>query len=320
MIDLLLTCYFLDDRMIARYIFFGLLLLTFFPFIESSMALVMGILYGSFFQNQYTLIAKKYSKKLLNIAIIGLGFGLNLHEAVSISKDGFVLTLVSILSVFTFGYVFFSLLNINKNTSLLITSGTAICGGSAIAAISSVLQPKTNQITIALAAVFILNALALLIFPFVGHFLELSQYQFGLWSAIAIHDTSSVVGAAKQYGETALHVATTVKLSRTLWIFPLAIIIGYFNKKEETKYNFPYFIFGFVATMLIATYFPQGEEIYAGLQSISKQLMVVSLFLIGSMIDFKSIKQAGAKTMTFAVLLWLLISVLSLVLILFYFS
>lgn len=309
----------LNDRMIARIVYFGLLLLTFFPFIESSVALLLGIGYGLFFQNEFGDFSKKYSKKLLNIAIIGLGLGLNLHEAVSVSKDGFLLTLISVLSVFIIGFVFYRLLKINKNTSLLITSGTAICGGSAIATISSVLQPKANQITIAMAVVFVLNAIALVIFPFIGHYFHLTQYQFGLWSAIAIHDTSSVVGAAKQYGEQALEVATTVKLSRTLWIFPLALLIGYFNKKEDSNYKFPYFILGFIASMLIATYLPQGEKIYYFLQGVSKQLMVVALFLIGSLINLKSIKQAGFKTLSYGILLWIFISILSLLLILKFF-
>ncbi|MCA4782248.1 putative sulfate exporter family transporter [Empedobacter falsenii] len=305
--------------MIARIIYFGLLLLTFFPFIESSVALLLGIGYGLIFQNEFGDFSKKYSKKLLNIAIIGLGLGLNLHEAVSVSKDGFILTFISIISVFLLGFVFYRLLKINKNTSLLITSGTAICGGSAIATISSVLQPKANQITIAMAVVFVLNAIALVIFPTIGHLFHLTQYQFGLWSAIAIHDTSSVVGAAKQYGEQALEIATTVKLSRTLWIFPLALFIGYFNKKENSTYKFPYFILGFVATMLIATYFPQGEKVYQILQGISKQLMVVALFMIGSLINLQSIKQAGFKTLSYGILLWIFISILSLVLVLKFF-
>jgi len=306
--------------MIARYIYFVLLLLTCFPFINSSVALVLGMAYGLIFYKDEITFSKKYSKKLLNTAIIGLGFGLNFHEAISVSKDGFILTLISILSVFAFGYLFYRLLKINKNTSLLITSGTAICGGSAIAAISSVLQPKANQITIALATVFILNAVALLIFPFIGHYFQLSQYQFGLWSAIAIHDTSSVVGAAKQYGEQALHIATTVKLSRTLWIFPLAILIGYFNKKEGTSFKFPYFILGFVATMIFATYFPEGKDVYQVFQLIAKQMMVVALFMIGSMINFQAIKQAGFKTISYGILLWIFISIMSLFLILTYFN
>lgn len=241
---------------------------------------------------------------------------MNLHEAVSVSKDGFMLTLTSVISVFILGFIFFRVLKTNKNISLLITSGTAICGGSAIAVISSVLKPKSNEITIALAAVFILNAIALLIFPYIGHFFQLNQYQFGLWSAIAIHDTSSVVGAAKIFGDEALHVATTVKLSRTLWIFPIAIIINYFSKQEDSSFKFPYFIFGFIATMLIATYFPEGESVYKILQVISKQLMVVSLFMIGSMINFEAIKQAGFRTLSFATILWILISFISLILIL----
>ena len=302
--------------MIARLFYFGLLLLTFFPFINSSIALVLGIIYGLIFQNSFAEFSKKYSKKILNTAIIGLGLGLNLHEAVSVSKDGFMLTLTSVISVFILGFIFFRVLKTNKNISLLITSGTAICGGSAIAVISSVLKPKSNEITIALAAVFILNAIALLIFPYIGHFFQLNQYQFGLWSAIAIHDTSSVVGAAKIFGDEALHVATTVKLSRTLWIFPLAIIINYFSKQEDSSFKFPYFIFGFIATMLTATYFPEGESVYNTLQVISKQLMVVSLFMIGSMINFEAIKQAGFRTLSFATILWILISFISLILIL----
>ena len=286
------------------------------PITNSAIALLLGITFGLIFNNYWSSFSKNYSKKILNISIIGLGFGLNLHEAFSVSKDGFLITLITISTVFVLGFILYKILKTDKNTSLLISSGTAICGGSAIAAISSVINPKANQISIALVIVFILNAVALILFPILGNLLNLSQYQFGLWSAIAIHDTSSVVGAAKTFGDEALEIATTVKLSRTLWIFPVAIIISLFQKKtNQSKIKFPFFIIGFIVAMVIATYYPQGENVYSIITTISKQLLCVSLFMIGSLINFKSFKEAGIKTMAFAIILWIAISIISLILI-----
>lgn len=302
--------------MTARIFYILFIIISLLPITNSAIALLLGITFGLIFNNYWSSFSKNYSKKILNISIIGLGFGLNLHEAISVSKDGFVITLITISTVFVLGFILYKILKTDKNTSLLISSGTAICGGSAIAAISSVINPKANQISIALVIVFILNAVALILFPILGNLLNLSQYQFGLWSAIAIHDTSSVVGAAKTFGDEALEIATTVKLSRTLWIFPVAIIISLFQKKtNQSKIKFPFFIIGFIVAMVIATYYPQGENVYSIITTISKQLLCVSLFMIGSLINFKSFKEAGIKTMAFAIILWIAISIISLILI-----
>lgn len=302
--------------MTARIFYILFIIISLLPITNSAIALLLGITFGLIFNNYWSSFSKNYSKKILNISIIGLGFGLNLHEAISVSKDGFLITLITISTVFVLGFILYKILKTDKNTSLLISSGTAICGGSAIAAISSVINPKANQISIALVIVFILNAVALILFPILGNLLNLSQYQFGLWSAIAIHDTSSVVGAAKTFGDEALEIATTVKLSRTLWIFPVAIIISLFQKKtNQSKIKFPFFIIGFIVAMVIATYYPQGENVYSIITTISKQMLCVSLFMIGSLINFKSFKEAGIKTMAFAIILWIAISIISLILI-----
>lgn len=302
--------------MTARIFYILFIIISLLPITNSAIALLLGITFGLIFNNYWSSFSKNYSKKILNISIIGLGFGLNLHEAISVSKDGFLITLITISTVFVLGFILYKILKTDKNTSLLISSGTAICGGSAIAAISSVINPKANQISIALVIVFILNAVALILFPILGNLLNLSQYQFGLWSAIAIHDTSSVVGAAKTFGDEALEIATTVKLSRTLWIFPVAIITSLFQKKtNQSKIKFPFFIIGFIVAMVIATYYPQGENVYSIITTISKQLLCVSLFMIGSLINFKSFKEAGIKTMAFAIILWIAISIISLILI-----
>lgn len=302
--------------MTARIFYILFIIISLLPITNSAIALLLGITFGLIFNNYWSSFSKNYSKKILNISIIGLGFGLNLHEAISVSKDGFLITLITISTVFVLGFILYKILKTDKNTSLLISSGTAICGGSAIAAISSVINPKANQISIALVIVFILNAVALILFPILGNLLNLSQYQFGLWSAIAIHDTSSVVGAAKTFGDEALEIATTVKLSRTLWIFPVAIIISLFQKKtNQSKIKFPFFIIGFIVAMVIATYYPQGENVYSIITTISKQLLCLSLFMIGSLINFKSFKEAGIKTMAFAIILWIAISIISLILI-----
>lgn len=302
--------------MTARIFYILFIIISLLPITNSAIALLLGITFGLIFNNYWSSFSKNYSKKILNISIIGLGFGLNLHEAISVSKDGFLITLITISTVFVLGFILYKILKTDKNTSLLISSGTAICGGSAIAAISSVINPKANQISIALVIVFILNAVALILFPILGNLLNLSQYQFGLWSAIAIHDTSSVVGAAKTFGDEALEIATTVKLSRTLWIFPVAIITSLFQKKtNQSKIKFPFFIIGFIVAMVIATYYPQGENVYSIITTISKQMLCVSLFMIGSLINFKSFKEAGIKTMAFAIILWIAISIISLILI-----
>ncbi|HET8839020.1 MAG TPA: putative sulfate exporter family transporter, partial [Flavobacteriaceae bacterium] len=244
-----------------RKTFFLLLALsTLLPFVNAPIALVMGIVFSLLLGNPFPEKSAKISKSLLQLSIIGLGFGLNAIDAFEVSKDGFLITVATIVLVFGLGFLLNKFFKIEKITALLISSGTAICGGSAIASVSPIVKAKNEQISIAIGVVFLLNAVALLIFPFIGHFFELSQYQFGLWSAIAIHDTSSVVGAAQAFGAEALEIATTVKLSRALWIIPVTLIISYFyNKSNHSRgVKIPMFIVAFIAATIIATLFPEG--------------------------------------------------------------
>lgn len=304
--------------MMQRAVFFVLLLMSFTPWVSAPLALLAGLAISFFTGNPYLSLTKKYSKTLLQYSIIGLGFGLNTGVALQVSRDGFLLTLGTILTVFTLGFILLKVFKIDRITSVLISSGTAICGGSAIAAVAPVLNAPSDKTGIAIGTVFILNAVALFVFPTIGMWLDLTQYQFGLWSAIAIHDTSSVVGAAEVYGTEALHVATTLKLSRALWIVPLTLVIALFVRKSS-KVSIPFFIFGFIAASLIATFIPEGKDVYSIIHKVARQLLVVSLFLIGASIRLRDLKVAGWKSLGYATCIWVCISLLSLmVIILFY--
>lgn len=294
-----------------KFLYLGLGMLCLLPMVNAPMALLLGFTFSLIFGNPFNAEVPGLSKKLLQGSIIGLGFGLNAMEAFEVSKDGFSITFLTIAIVFLVGWAFNKGLGIDKITALLISSGTAICGGSAIATVSPILKAKGEQISIAMATVFVLNAVALLIFPYIGQLLELSQYQFGLWAATAIHDTSSVVGAAEAYGVEALEVATTVKLSRALWIIPVSLVVAFFYDRSS-KIKVPSFIAGFVGAILFVTVFPQFDAIYGAISAISSRLLVATLFLIGSTISLSRIKTVGMKSMVYGTTLWVVISVLSL--------
>lgn len=291
-----------------NYIFFIGLILCLTPFVESSTALLLGIIVSLIGFNSDI---SKYSSKLLKISIVLMGFGMNLNQVIIASKSGFVYTAVSVISVVTIGLLLGKLFKVDKNTSLLISCGTGICGGSAIAAISSVIGAKDNEISISLIVVFVLNAIALIIFPILGHILKLDQITFGNWAAIAIHDTSSVVGAGAAYGSRALEVATTVKLIRALWIIPLSIVIALFNKNSG-KIKFPWFILYFVFAILIAHYLTIGENIYPFFNMLGRKGMVVALYFIGSGISIVNMKKAGLKTFIQGTVLWFIVGIVSL--------
>ncbi len=295
----------------------GLAILSLFPFISSATALVLGIIYAQIFENPYAKQTKKATGLLLKIAVVGLGFGMNVYSALAAGKDGFVLTIFSIFLTLTLGFGIGKLLKIDKKISYLISSGTAICGGSAIAAVSPVIDADEKQISVALGIVFILNSVALIIFPPIGHALGLSQVDFGLWSAIAIHDTSSVVGAAAKYGDEALEVATTVKLARALWVIPVAFLSTMLFKNKGSKVKIPYFIGLFVLAMLANSYIPFIQPLGPYIVEVSKAALTLTLFLIGTSLSFRTVKNVGAKPFIEGVLLWIFISVSSLAYILY---
>jgi len=249
---------------------------------------------------------------LLQFSVIGLGFGMNATAAISAGKEGFMLTIFSIFSTLILGTFLGKWLKTDKKTSHLISCGTAICGGSAIAAISPVIKSNENQTSIALGVIFILNSIALFVFPFIGHQLDLSQKEFGLWCAIAIHDTSSVVGAANKYGSEALQIATTVKLARALWIIPISLLTAVIFKNKSQKIKIPYFIGLFILAMLFNSYVPQTAIVSPYIVNIAKIGLTITLFLIGATLNINTLKAVGVKPLFQGVLLWIFIAGLGL--------
>jgi uncharacterized integral membrane protein (TIGR00698 family) len=263
-------------------------------------------------ENPYQHTTHKATNLLLKISVVGLGFGMNVFSAIKAGKEGVLFTIASITIVFIAGTLAGRFFKTDKKTSLLISAGTAICGGSAIAAISPVIKAGDKQISVALGAVFILNSIALFLFPVIGHGLNLSQTQFGLWCALAIHDTSSVVGAASKFGVIALQTATTVKLARALWIIPVSIITAMLFKTDRKQISIPYFIGLFIVAMLVNTYVPIIHPLVPYITALAKTGLTVTLFLIGTSLSFKTLKTVGVKPLLQAVLLWILISGISL--------
>lgn len=295
-----------------KIIFWCLLALCFFPFVSSAIALFLGLAFALTLGQPYPKFTKKTSKYLLQFSVVGIGFGMNLHESLKAGKEGMIFTIVSVIGVLVLGYILGKKLNVDKKTSYLISSGTAICGGSAIAAVAPVLKANDNEISVSLGTIFILNAIALFIFPPIGHLLGLTQEQFGLWAAIAIHDTSSVVGAGAAYGEKALEIATMVKLTRALWIIPLAFVTMFLFKQKSNKVSIPWFIFFFVLAMVANTFLPIPEEVTKALVWLAKKGLTVTLFLIGSGLSQQVIKNVGFRPMAEGVILWFFIGVVSL--------
>jgi len=288
--------------------FLGLLLSACLPLVTAPMALTAGILFGVFLGNPWLKTCSAWSKRLLQGSVVGLGFGINLPVVLKTGQAAFVYTIVGILLTMTVGYLLGRLFGTSRGTSLLISFGTAICGGSAIAAMAPVIKAESEETGIALATIFTLNSVALLAFPPLGHLLGLSQQQFGLWSALAIHDTSSVVGAAAAYGTTALAVGTTVKLTRALWIMPAALTASWFTRSEG-KIAVPYFILGFLAAAGIRTLLPQFEAAWHLLHGIARQSLVVTLLLVGSGLTREVMRKTGLKPLLQGISLWLLVSV-----------
>lgn len=293
------------------WLYWVVICFCFLPFVSPAVALCIGIVF-SFLGIRHDSI-HRYTSRVLQVSIVLLGFGMGLEEVITASKSGFVQTLISVSLVMTGGIVLGRLLRVEKNTTLLIAAGTAICGGSAIAAVAPIIKSENHQNSFALIVVFVLNAIALLLFPFIGQRLGLSQEVFGNWAAIAIHDTSSVVGAGAIYGEKALQVATTVKLIRALWIIPLSIVLAFFSKNgDKRSIKFPWFILLFVAAILFANIFPAFESSYAHFSWLGRRAMVVALFLIGSNITLHQIKQSGTRCFLLGVTLWVVTAAFSL--------
>lgn len=285
------------------------------PFVDTPIALLLGILLAQTVKHPFHATSKKLTHWLLQASVVGLGFGMNAAQAFQVGKQGLWLTIFSISITLSIGLIIGRFLKVEKNTSYLISTGTAICGGSAIAAVSTIARSNEKQISTALGTVFILNSVALLLFPWIGHLFHLSQHQFGVWAAIAIHDTSSVVGAAQKYGAQALQTATTIKLERALWIIPFSVLSVFLFKSESKKVKIPWFIFLFVVAMLVNSFLPAIHPVSSFVVAASKIGLKITLFLIGSGLTKELLKSVGLKPLFQGVMLWLFISVVSLTLI-----
>ncbi len=308
-------------KQIAKPIYILIIVLILIPFkalgidvngISTPIALLIGLIFASVFPHPCPKFNKKTSKYLLQVAVVCLGFNMNLQESLRSGSEGMMFTIVSVVGVMCLGVLIGWWLHINRKTAYLISSGTAICGGSAIAAVGPVVKANENEMAVSLGVIFILNSIALFVFPPLGHLLDMTQQQFGTWAAIAIHDTSSVVGAGEVYGEQALQIATLIKLTRALWIIPLALVTMFIFRDKTAKISIPWFIFIFVLAMVANTYLPLPEWFVTVMVWIARRGMVVTLFLIGASLSLKSIKEVGAKPLIQAVILWVVISVSSL--------
>ena len=300
--------------MLTKSIFFLALIFIVTPWASPPIALAIGLAFGLFLTNPFAKQTKSYSKTLLQMCVVGLGFGMNLQQVIRAGRSGFIYTAVGITATMLLGLALGRLLKVAETNALLISVGTAICGGSAIAAVGPVAGAKDEEMSISLGTVFILNSVALLIFPAIGLWMGLSQTQFGLWAALAIHDTSSVVGATSKYGAGALAVGTTVKLARALWIVPITLATA-FIKRKEARIQWPWFILFFCLAAVISTYLPAGSPLYLWIFKLARIGLTMTLFLIGCGISKATLKKVGARPLVQGVILWVIVGVVSLLLI-----
>lgn len=302
--------------MLQKIVFFSFIFACLF--ISPPIALVLGLVLALTIGNPFPVQTKKATKYLLQISVVLLGFGINLTAIVKAGKDGVLFTIATIFGTLILGYLIGKLFKINDKTSTLISSGTAICGGSAIAAVAPAINADAEETSVSLGTIFILNSVALFVFPFVGHQLNLTENQFGIWAAIAIHDTSSVVGAAAKYGDYALAIATTVKLARALWIAPIALLFSFLFRDKtgdgKLKVTIPWFIFLFLLATVFRTYSPDIilPSIYDSMVNLAKAGLTVTLFLIGASLSRETLKKVGIKPLLQGIILWIVISIVSL--------
>jgi uncharacterized integral membrane protein (TIGR00698 family) len=286
----------------------------FSSWVTPPVALFLGLVFALLCGQAYPKFNKKVSKKLLQYSVVGLGFGMNLHASLASGKEGMMFTIISVVGTMIIGmFIGRKMLKVNRDISYLISSGTAICGGSAIAAVGPVIKAKDRDMSVALATIFVLNAIALFIFPVMGGWLGLTQQEFGTWAAIAIHDTSSVVGAGAAYGEEALQIATTIKLTRALWIIPLALATSVIFKNGGKKISIPWFILWFIVAVLLNTYVLDSvPEVGKAISGLARRGLIITMFFIGASLSTDVLKTVGVKPLLQGVLLWLVISIGSL--------
>jgi uncharacterized integral membrane protein (TIGR00698 family) len=302
---------------VPKSIFFLALILAATGLISPPLALLGGLIYGFAAVYPFHLESKRLAKFLLQASVVALGFGMNLHQVLQAGRSGFLYTSVSITAVMLLGLGFGYMLHVGKKSAFLISAGTAICGGSAIAAVGPIAEASEEEMAVSLGTVFILNSVALFLFPVVGYALHLTQAQFGLWSALAIHDTSSVVGATAKYGATALAVGTTIKLARALWIVPLSLVTAA-TLKSKARIQWPWFILLFCLAALLNTLLPSFNPAFGVLNHLGKIGLTVTLFLIGTGLNKETLKRVGARPLLQGLALWIIIGTSTLALILFH--
>ncbi len=301
-----------------KALFIILIIFCLTPWGSPPIALALGLILALTIGSPFPQLKGKPTTYLLQMSVVLLGFGMDLGAVYRAGKDGILFTIATIFGTLILGFFVGKLLKVDPKTSTLISSGTAICGGSAIAAVAPAIKADSEQISVSLGTVFVLNSIALFLFPVIGHLLNLTQGQFGVWSAIAIHDTSSVVGASGTYGAEALAIATTVKLARALWIAPVALLFAYIYREKDSeakaKIAVPWFIFLFLAATAIRTYTPLTfpPSIFDAFVNLAKAGMTVTLFLIGASLSRETLKAVGVRPLVQGVLLWIVISVVSL--------
>jgi uncharacterized integral membrane protein (TIGR00698 family) len=297
-----------------KLLFIAGMVFVFTPWSSPPLALTLGLIFGLTMTHPFHSFSQSLSKILLQVCVVGLGFGINLHEVLEVGRSGFLYTFLSICFVLAAGWALGRLLKVGQASSYLIAVGTAICGGSAIVAVGPIIEATDEEMSVSLGTVFILNSVALLVFPAIGNAAGLTPEQFGLWAALAIHDTSSVVGAGIKYGAAALSVATMVKLARALWIAPLALATAA-CKRSGVQIKWPWFIILFIAATVVNTYLPGGSSLYSQITVFSKIGLIVTLYLIGSNISRATLQVVGVRPLLQGTLLWILVTGLSLVLV-----
>jgi uncharacterized integral membrane protein (TIGR00698 family) len=301
-----------------KIVFFLLIFACLTPYVSPPIALALGLILAFTLGNPFPAETKKATKYLLQASVVLLGFGMNLSSVIKAGRDGVLFTIATIFGTLILGFLIGKFLNVNRNISALVSSGTAICGGSAIAAVAPAIDADADEISVSFGTIFILNSVALFVFPLIGHALNLTENQFGVWSAIAIHDTSSVVGAAARYGDEALKIATTVKLTRALWIAPITLVFAYLyrskNSGKKTKIAVPWFIFLFLLATVVRTYTPPEvpPSVFDSIVNLAKAGLTVTLFLIGASLSPETLRKVGAKPLVQGVILWIVISIVSL--------
>ena len=281
------------------------------PWASPPLALLAGLFFGAVASHPYPGESRQISKHLLQAAVVGLGFGMNLRQVLRAGRSGFVYTAVGIAIALIVGTIIGKLVRVHPRASFLISTGTAICGGSAIAAVGPVLGATEDEMSVSLGTIFLLNSVALLTFPAIGTAMKLSQPQFGLWAALAIHDTSSVVGACAKYGVAALAVGTTVKLARALWIVPITVAAAV-RTGSKTRVQWPWFILLFCLAAMLNTYFLQGLPVYHVLSNAGKLMLIFTLFLIGATLSPAALRKVGPRPLIQGVLLWIVVAATSL--------